>query len=79
MLALWQFGCYRVTAMFTTLPYNRFQFSCAKTNLYLNLIYHIYLLLALKSLNQTQQTVSMHQKHELSESAHGLFVNFYNK
>ena len=39
MLALWQLGRYCVTALLTTLPYNSFQSSWAKTNLYLNLIY----------------------------------------
>ena len=39
MLALWQLGRYCVTALLTTLPYNSFQSSWAKTNLYLNLVY----------------------------------------
>ena len=30
---------YCVIALLTRLPYNSFQFSCANTNLYLNLIY----------------------------------------
>ena len=61
MLELRQLGRYRVTAMLTTLPYISFQSYCAKQTY--TLIVLFYMLMALKSLNETQQTASMHQNN----------------